>query len=37
MNIPVADGHGLVDEKILFMVYDLFDVFIIHILEGEEN
>jgi hypothetical protein len=37
MFIPVADAHGLVDLKILEKVYELFDIFIIHIHKTLEN
>lgn len=37
MYIPVADAHGLVDNKILEMVYNIFNVFVIHTFVGEEN
>lgn len=37
MYIPVADAHGLVDKKILSMVHNLFNIFVIHTLVGEDN
>jgi hypothetical protein len=30
MYVPVADGHGLVDNDILNLVYPLFNIFVIH-------
>jgi hypothetical protein len=37
MHVPVADGHGLVDEEILELVYPMFNIFIIHVMSGSEN
>lgn len=37
MHVPVADAHGLVDEKILELVYPLFNIFIIHVFSGSDN
>jgi hypothetical protein len=37
MFIPVADAHGLVEDKILKLIYPLFDVFIIHTFKGQDH
>jgi len=37
MYLPVADAHGLVDHEILNVVYPLFNIFLIHTYNGEEN
>ena len=37
MYAPVADAHGLVDIKILEMVYPLFNIFVIHTFVGEDH
>jgi hypothetical protein len=37
MQVPVADGHGLIDEEILELVYPLFNIFIIHSFSGADN
>ena len=35
--VPVADAHGLVEEKILELVYRMFKIFIIHVFVGPEH
>ena len=37
MHVPVADAHGLVDEKILELVYPLFNILIIHAFSGSDH
>jgi hypothetical protein len=37
MYIPVADAHGIVEDKILSVIYPLFDIFVIHSYIGEKG
>ena len=37
LYLPVADAHGYLDPQILRKVYNLFDIFIIHILNKDED
>jgi hypothetical protein len=37
MFVPVADGHGLVEDDILERVYPLFNIFIVHSFSGFEH
>jgi hypothetical protein len=37
MNVPVADAHGIVEIDLLHKIYQLFDIFIIHINDNIED
>ena len=37
MFVPVADAHGLVDDKILEIFFPLFNIFMVHTFVGKEH